>query len=162
MNPFYFPEPIAPLVAARKHRRDIDLAEVVQRIRKIAVRCECLLIEGSGGLLVPVGKHYSLRDIIAQMDCEIVVIARNRLGTINHTLLTVKALRDAASGRIKVVLMDDKQPDLSSASNPRILREMLSPIQIFRMCFLGQTATKTGSVKKSCKKVKKMLARISD
>lgn len=162
VNPFYFPEPVAPLLSARKHRRKIDLSEVVQRIRKIAARCECLLIEGSGGLLVPLGKSYSVRDIITQLDCEIVVIARNRLGTINHTLLTAKALRDAVSGRIKIVLMNGNQPDLSSPTNPRILRELLSPIQIYQMCFLGENAMNTGSVKKSYKKVKKMLARVFD
>src|SRR5579872_3951430 len=53
INPFYFPEPVAPLVSARRRNRTIPLRKVVQRINEIAARCECLLIEGSGGLFVP-------------------------------------------------------------------------------------------------------------
>src|SRR5437867_2176078 len=52
INPFYFTEPIAPLVAARRHRRTIPLNEVLARVQKLENRCERLIIEGSGGLLV--------------------------------------------------------------------------------------------------------------
>src|ERR1041385_8329560 len=85
INPFYFPEPIAPLVSARKRKRLIPLGEVVQWIKKTAARCECLLVEGSGGLLVPLGEKYLVRDLIKRLNCEVIVVSRNQLGTINHT-----------------------------------------------------------------------------
>ena len=60
----------------------------------MAGRCDVLLVEGSGGLLVPLGKNYTVRgpDLEAPLP-RLLSSARNRLGTINHTLLTVKALQ---------------------------------------------------------------------
>ena len=88
VTPFFFAEPLAPLVAARKHRRTIRLKEVVRRIRRLSDRCECLLIEGIGGLLVPLGEGFTVRDLVARLGCEVIIVSRNRLGTINHTILT--------------------------------------------------------------------------
>ena len=53
INPFFFAEPVAPLVAARKHNRLIRAPEVLRRIKGLAAQCECLLIEGIGGVMVP-------------------------------------------------------------------------------------------------------------
>ena len=89
INPFFFTEPLAPLVAARKHQCSIRIPEVLRRITRVANRCECLLIEGIGGVMVPLGEGFSVLDLIAKLGCEAIVVSRNRLGTINHTLLTV-------------------------------------------------------------------------
>src|SRR5271165_6767216 len=86
MNPFYFKQPVAPLVAAAT-RPAIRPGEVLKKIRLVATRCDCLIIEGSGGLLVPLGSGFTVADLIAGLDGRVVVVARNRLGTINHTLL---------------------------------------------------------------------------
>jgi dethiobiotin synthetase len=162
INPFYFSEPVAPLVAARRHRRTIRLPEVLRRIKAIAVRCEILLIEGSGGLLVPLGRGYSAGDLIKRLDGEVIVVARNRLGTLNHTLLTVRALQTFGQRQIKIVLMARRQADLSSATNGRILGELLGPNRVHAIQFLGKNASKSGSLKKNYKKVKKRLARFCD
>src|SRR6266536_1260290 len=122
-QPVYFPEPIAPLLAARKHYRNIRLGDVLTQIRRVARRSECLLIEGSGGLLVPLGEGYRVADLIRQLDCKVLVAARNRLGTINHTLLTVQALQHIGIQRVKVVLMSENSRDFSSRSNGIILPE---------------------------------------
>ena len=55
INPFYFAEPVAPLVAARRRRRRISAGDVLRRIRAVQRRCGCLLIEGAGGLMAPLG-----------------------------------------------------------------------------------------------------------
>jgi dethiobiotin synthetase len=159
INPFYFPEPVAPMVSARQRRRNISLAEVVQKIKKIADRCECLLIEGSGGLLVPLGEKYCVSEVIKRLDCEVIVVSRNRLGTINHTLLTVSALKDLGVNKITIALMETGKKDVSARTNGRILSEMLKPIAVYGVGFLGKNASKSGILKKSHKKVKKTLAR---
>jgi dethiobiotin synthetase len=158
INPFYFPEPVAPLVSARKRGRKISLSTVVQRIRKIEARCECLLIEGSGGLLVPLGEGYFVSDLIRELGCEVVVVARNRLGTINHTLLTVAALKDLKVKRMAVALMAVNKMDASGATNGRILSEFLAPIPVREIEFLGKNPSKFEVLKKKHKKVKKTLA----
>ena len=159
INPFYFPEPVAPLVSARKHKRAIALNEVVRRIKEIAARCECLLVEGSGGLLVPLAENYFVSDVICRLNCEVIVVSRNRLGTINHTLLTTAALKNLRVKKIAVALMAADKTDASSSTNERVLNDYLAPIPIFGIEFLGKNANKIGVLKNSFKKMKKTLAR---
>jgi dethiobiotin synthetase len=163
INPFYFAEPVAPLVSARKHKhkRAITLIEVVRRIKEMAARCECLLVEGSGGLLVPLGERYLVSDLIQQLDCEVIVASRNQLGTINHTLLTVVALKNLGVKRLAVALMDVNKmddTDASCATNERILAELLAPTPVFGIEFLAKNPNKIAVLKKSSEKIKKTLA----
>jgi dethiobiotin synthetase len=160
MNPFYFSEPIAPLVAARRHHRTIELRAVTKAIFNCAARCPCLLIEGSGGLLVPLGEGLTVADLIAKLRCETLVVSRNRLGTINHTLLTVRALQDAGNQRLKVVMMGCQKRDASSRSNAATLAELLAPVPLVEVPFLGPKPLRPAVIKNYAKKVKKMLARI--
>lgn len=184
INPFYFPEPVAPLISARMHRRQIRLDRVVDHIRIVATRVsrlaqnrpsrsvsqnvnlesrKYLLIEGSGGLLVPLGAGYTVRDLISRLNCSVIVVARNKLGTINHTLLTVQSLAAAlgtANSTLKVVLMDSARPDPSCASNPTLLRELLSPIPVIRFAFLGPRSTSLRSIEKNALGFTRTLAHV--
>ena len=160
VNPFFFAEPLAPLVAARQHHRSIHLRDVLGRIKNLASRCQCLLIEGVGGVLVPLGEGYSVVDLIANLACETIVVSRNRLGTINHTRLAVDALRKAGIKRLKVVLMSSLETDSSTKSNGRILVELLAPIPVFRVPFLGRNPSRAKALAAGEKKVKKTVAQI--
>ena len=159
INPFYFPEPVAPLVSMRQRKRLISLGEVVRCINKIVARCECLLIEGSGGLLVPLGEKYFVSDLIRRLGCEVIVVARNQLGTINHTLLTVNTLRRFGVKNIAIALMSTKKKDVSVKTNGEVLRGLLKGIEVHEVEFLSKNASKSGVLKKSHRKVKKTLAR---
>jgi dethiobiotin synthetase len=158
INPFYFTEPVAPLVSARSLKRRISLGEVVQRIRKIATRCECLLIEGAGGLLVPLGEKFLVSDLIKRLNCDVIVVSRNQLGTINHTLLTVDALKRFCSKNIVVALVGTSKKDPSVAKNGVVLREFLGGTRVVEVEFLGKNANKNGVLKKTVRKMKKTLA----
>lgn len=182
INPFYFPEPVAPLVSARQRNHAIPLREVVRRIKEIAARCECLLIEGSGGLLVPLGENsgtgvspvrtephrqdarattgeiYLVSDLIRALDCEVIVVSRNRLGTINHTLLSVSALKNLGIKPIAIALMSVNNTDPSCATNEKILTEFLAPVPVRAVKFLGKNANKIRALQKNYKKIKKTLA----
>jgi dethiobiotin synthetase len=113
-------------------------------------------------LLVPLGENFLVCDLIQRLNCEVVVIARNSLGTLNHTLLTVNALKNVGIRRIKIVLMANGRPDASSVTNKDILSQILSRLKVYRINFLGKKANKKVSLKNSSKKIKKTLARISD
>jgi dethiobiotin synthetase len=160
ITPFFFAEPLAPLVAARKHRRSIRLPQVLRPIRRVAGRCDCLLIEGIGGLLVPLGEGFAVRDLIARLGCEVIVVARNRLGIINHTLLTVDALQHIGILGLKAVLMSSQQGDSAARSNSRILAELLAPTPVLSVGFLGSNLHQLEALKISERKIKKTLARI--
>jgi dethiobiotin synthetase len=160
INPFYFREAIAPLVAARRRHVTIRLPDVLRAISEVVGRCECLLIEGSGGLLVPLGEGYTVADLIAKLNCEVIVVSRNRLGTINHTLLTVRTLQHIGIRTLSVVLMSEKNRDSSSSSNAKILGELLGGVPLHELSFLGRNNLRLPALKKNCKKMKKSLAQI--
>jgi dethiobiotin synthetase len=135
MNPFYFAQPVAPFVAQESRNRPISLEKAVEKIITIQKRCEQLIVEGSGGLYVPLGKNYSVADLIVKLNCRVIVVARNQLGTINHTLLTIKALQTLRinTSRLTVVLMNKPKRDASTASNQRTITSSIRPINVLSL-----------------------------
>jgi len=161
-NPFYFSEPVAPLVAARQRGQQILLGQVVNHVHRMTDQCERLIVEGSGGLLVPLGEDYTVADLIGHLHCEVVVVGRNKLGTINHTLLTVRELQSRAVSNVKVVLMNGQTGDASKATNLKVLRELLAPVPVFNLPYLGPNPLRLSALKNNRKKIKKVLAQIVD
>ena len=92
VNPFWFREPLAPSIAARRTGRCLVPQEFLNNVRTLRGRCDLLLIEGAGGLLSPLAKNWSGLDLIKAMKAEVVVATRNELGVINHARLTVDRL----------------------------------------------------------------------
>jgi dethiobiotin synthetase len=161
MNPFYFAQPIAPLVASTG-KTPIRLGQVVDRVTQVQKKCDLLLIEGSGGLIVPLGRGFTVADLIAKLPCRVVVAARNRLGTINHTLLTIKALQSLGVRQkdLAVVLMSGQKADLSSRSNLKVISALLGPIPVLGLSFLGIRANTAEKVRKHGPKYQKTLSKI--
>jgi dethiobiotin synthetase len=160
INPFFFKEPLAPLVAARKHHRSIRLPAALQPIRSLADRCQCLLVEGIGGVMVPLGEGFSVLDLIANLGCHTILVARNRLGTINHTLLSVNAIQHVGIRGLRTVLNSCSGQDSSAGSNVSTLSELLDPIPVFPIPFLGRKLARLDVLKPTQKKLKKTLAQI--
>jgi dethiobiotin synthetase len=158
VNPFYFDAPLAPLVAAKGISAQVTLPCVLERIMAVKKACDTLLIEGAGGLLVPVAENFFIIDLIAALDCEVILVARNQLGTINHTLLSLEALRARGLKKIKVVMMNPEKKDLSAATNPEVLTRFSRPAQIFSLPYIGKNANKYGVLKGVQKKLEKTLA----
>lgn len=161
ISPFCFAEPVGPLAAARMHRCSVLMEEVLRRIREIAVRCDRLIVEGCGGVAVPLGEDYTVVELIQRLGCRVVVVSRNQLGTINHTLLTVGALHAKGLRQIQVALMEGVQRDLASRSNCKLLAQWLAPVRVSVFPFLGQNSCSITGVKRNCKKVKKTLAELA-
>jgi dethiobiotin synthetase len=160
INPYFYKAPLAPLVASRRRAASARLAEVLRHIRSVASRCERLLVEGIGGVLVPLGENFCVLDLIARLDCAVIVVSRNRVGTINHTLLTTHALKRAGVKRLKVVMMSSHRADKSAASNRSMLAELLDPIPVIPLPFLGRNPARSEALKGCEKKVRKRLALI--
>jgi len=85
-------DPVAPGVAAARAGVDLDFAPIWERLRLLeAGHPDLLLVEGAGGLLVPLGGGRMIADLVGELGLPLLVVARDALGTINHTLLTVEA-----------------------------------------------------------------------
>ncbi len=84
----FFKEPLAPLHAASYENTSLSLSDLI-----LPVRSNPLVIEGAGGVLVPITSTTFITDLIKHFGFPTVVVTRTALGTINHTLLTLEALR---------------------------------------------------------------------
>ncbi len=82
----------APLVAARLEGREVDLAQVLAGVKRLAARHAALVVEGVGGVRVPIRPGVEVLDLIRDIGFPVLVVARSGLGTMNHTALTAEAL----------------------------------------------------------------------
>lgn len=92
VSPYRFPEPLAPLDAARKAGTAIRMGRIVSAFRALAARHAFMLVEGAGGVRVPISEKTDMRDLIRQLGLPVVVVGRTAIGGINHVLLTIEAL----------------------------------------------------------------------
>jgi dethiobiotin synthetase len=126
INPWHFRAPLAPLLAARRENKAVQLAQVLVRARALQKRFDVLLVEGAGGLLSPLGENFNSRDLILALRATPVIVAPNRLGTVNHVLLTVEALPKNVRARTCVVLVTPPEPDAAARSNASLLAERVN------------------------------------
>lgn len=92
MSPYRFPDPLAPLDAARRAGTVIRVDRIVAVFRALAARHAVMLVEGAGGVRVPISEKTDMRDLIKQLGLPVVVVGRTAIGSINHVLLTIEAL----------------------------------------------------------------------
>jgi dethiobiotin synthetase len=147
INPWHFRAPIAPLLAARRERKRVHLSEVLAHIRSLQKRFDALLVEGAGGLLSPLGENFNSRDLIAALGAAPIIVAPNKLGVVNHILLTLAALPQGAAATARVVLMSPPKPDAATGSNAGLLAEYFDAKRIFTLPWLGETLS-TGEILK--------------
>jgi dethiobiotin synthetase len=92
VRPYAFRLPVAPLDAARAERRTIKISTIMQAYRKLQSQYDLLLIEGVGGVHVPVTPRSNVLDLLVKMKAPVLVVGRAGLGGVNHALLTLNAL----------------------------------------------------------------------
>lgn len=106
INPYRFSEPLAPAVAAAREGKVISLEAILSAYRALAKRRRFLVVEGAGGIMVPLSYRVTYLDLAARLRLPVLVVARSNLGTINHTVLTVMALRRRKVPVAGIVLND--------------------------------------------------------
>jgi dethiobiotin synthase len=110
----FFPErhllkkPLSPHLAAREEKTHIHLSDFVLPEFSSLPH---LIIEGCGGVLVPINEDHFILDLIAKWNAPVLVVARNTLGTINHTLLTLRQIQDKGLSVFGVILNGEKHTD---------------------------------------------------
>jgi dethiobiotin synthetase len=121
------PNPKAPYFAARDAGQSIDVAYVRQIIEQKRRRFSPLVVEAAGGLLVPVSEDLLLIDVIKQIRCRPLLVARAGLGTINHTLLSIEALHSRGQSLMGIVFVDQSE----SLSDPDLIYENMAAVASF-------------------------------
>lgn len=125
--PIHLKYPLAPQQAAEIAKKPyIEPQQLINKIRNFALDYKLTLVEGSGGLYVPIRPGYMLIDLIKQLRADTIVVSRNALGTINQTILTIKALQNykiPIKGLIFTKLPGN-QSDLSEKLNPQAIQKI--------------------------------------
>jgi dethiobiotin synthetase len=130
INPWHFRAPLAPLLSARKQNARVELRDVLSSVHRVAHRYPVVLVEGAGGILSPLGEGFSTRELILGLGADVIVVARNQLGVVNHVRLTVEALPPLRAARARVALMSPPRPNPASRTNQSLLAEFVDPAHI--------------------------------
>lgn len=94
INPVFLPVEASPLTASKMLNIDIKLEDVFSAFRRLTNKHEFVVVEGIGGVMVPIKENYFVIDMIKEMDLPVLIVSRAMLGTLNHTMLTVKACKE--------------------------------------------------------------------
>lgn len=132
LNPVCLEAPLAPAVAATVAGLTINLDEVVGHCQAMRAKHHLTLVEGAGGLLVPlVDTRVTVADLAERMGLPLVIVARPNLGTINHTALTVAYARARGLEVAGIIInrYDHENPGIAERTNPKII-EALTGIPI--------------------------------
>jgi dethiobiotin synthetase len=131
VTPYCFENPVAPSLASEMEGKAIHIPLITEKFQALLERYPAVVVEGIGGILVPIKKDYFVVDLIRELDLPLVIVARPSLGTINHTLLTI----DYALGKgIKVsgvIINFSRPPESTVAENTNpLLLEQICPVPV--------------------------------
>ena len=92
INPYFFSIPTAPYLAKKilKLNENIDIEEILNKYKEIEKRHEFTIVEGIGGLMVPLSKNFSVADLASIINIPIILIMSNKIGSINHIIMTYR------------------------------------------------------------------------
>lgn len=93
VNPVYLNTAVAPYVAGMLENRAVDPAELIAGYENLAKKHAQVIVEGAGGWEVPIAADYRVSDLAADLKLPVVLVAGNKLGALNHIILTVNAIR---------------------------------------------------------------------
>ncbi|MBW2646649.1 MAG: dethiobiotin synthase [Deltaproteobacteria bacterium] len=93
ISPYTFDFPASPHLAAELEEKKISIDKIKKSYHTLQQRHDLLLVEGVGGVMVPLARDYLLIDLVAALSLPVLIVTHSGLGTINHTLLTIEALR---------------------------------------------------------------------
>jgi dethiobiotin synthetase len=131
VNPYRFRMPLAPAVASEREGKAIDPLKIISAFQTLSKRHEFMIVEGAGGIMTPLSANYTYLDLAKKLGLPVLIVARPGLGTINHTLLTIAALRGRKISIAGIVInyAQDVKSGLAEKTNPEVI-EKISGIRI--------------------------------
>ena len=128
ITPCCFETPLAPLPASELELKKISLPSVRNAFAKLSLKYDAMVVEGIGGLLVPIRKNYTVLDLAEELGLPLIVVAKPGLGTINHTMLTVNYALGQGLDVAGVIVNYSMQPEnsLAEKTNPKLLSQICS------------------------------------
>ena len=126
INPVALELPLAPLVASRLEEYDIEVEKIQKAFSTLAQRHDYVIVEGIGGILVPIKADYYVSDLIKDLELPVVVVSRPGLGTINHTLLTISEARHKGIDVKGFIIngWNEEEAGIAEETNPDTIKEL--------------------------------------
>jgi dethiobiotin synthetase len=127
VNPIWLRAPAAPLAASMIENRIVDLALIREAFRRVTDQHAGVVVEGVGGWLVPITRDYSTADLAVEFGLPVVIVVANRLGALNHTLLTIESIRSRQLECAGIILNQVQPPSpesIAETTNRGILEEV--------------------------------------
>jgi dethiobiotin synthetase len=139
INPVFYRVPASPMAAALIENRAPDLVAVRSGFEALKQRGGPVLVEGAGGWLVPITATYSMADLAAEFRLPVLVVVQNKLGALNHTLLTVRSIQSrglTCAGLFLNHVADERDP--ASISNRLLLEHLLPEVPVVAEIMHGE------------------------
>ncbi|MEC7641663.1 MAG: dethiobiotin synthase [Nitrospinota bacterium] len=136
--PFRFKAPAAPYQAIKLEGRSLDITKVTEAFERLQQKHELMMVEGIGGLLVPITRETKVIDLVAEWNLPLIVVSRLALGTINHSLLTLSAAKERGIQIAGIIFnpTGDREDDAIEQSNPGNIGELSGEHVLGEMPFI--------------------------
>lgn len=128
ITPIRFENPLAPLPASEIEGTDIDFEKIRNAYDDLSKKYDVIIVEGIGGLLVPIKKDYFVLDLAREIELPILIVSKPGLGTLNHTMLTVNyAIKESFD--VAGIIINYSRPaerTLAEKTNPEVIEQISS------------------------------------
>jgi dethiobiotin synthetase len=139
VNPIWLKTPAAPIVGSLMEGVDIDIDRILAVFHSIQNRVKYVIVEGTGGWMVPIQHNYFVSHLAAAMKLPVLAVAYNRLGCLNHAVLTVQSVVGHGLRCVGLVLNNAQATgDIAALTNADILGTILD---VPLLCGLGENLT---------------------
>lgn len=124
ITPCMYEKPLSPLAASEIEDKEVDLPRIMQAYKDLSGRYDVIIVEGIGGLSVPISRNYFVSDLVAEMALPLIIVARPTLGTINHTLLTIHYAisKELAIAGVIINFSSEPENDIAEETNKKTLK----------------------------------------
>jgi dethiobiotin synthetase len=143
VTPFRFSLPASPARAAAMEGRKLTVSDLVEHVIALAEDSDLLVVEGAGGLMVPIQENLMMIDLVERLGYPVLLVGRTRLGTVNHTLLSVSALR-VRNIQIAGIVLSCSFADIGPEEEytPRDIARLVGDIPVLLLPFLNAEDSK--------------------
>ncbi|MDD5238125.1 MAG: dethiobiotin synthase [Candidatus Omnitrophica bacterium] len=123
--PYIFKTPCSPHLASRIENKKIHENKIIKSFKALSAKLDFVIVEGTGGALVPFNRNRLVIDIVKELDLAVLIVAENKLGAINHTLLTIEALTQRKIRILGLVFNNVKEKNkYILKDNPQIIKTL--------------------------------------
>jgi dethiobiotin synthetase len=126
INPITFEIPAAPFACEKTENKKVTLKKIAAAYKQICSKTDFVIVEGIGGIRVPITKDTDVLGLAKSFNLPVIIVAKSKLGTINHTLLTIDAARQSGLSLAGVIIngYDEKTKDLAEKTNAEIIKKL--------------------------------------